>query len=685
MRELFKRYDIIVVVLLFLLALPAQRFEWFSAVEDQTTSFRHVLRAKPNFPANIVFVNTDEAFFKAYKSWPLRRTDIARIVTNLRALGAKVVGVDNLFDFPNSYGEDDETAAMFHRAGNVVVVSAGIVDQNGKLTRMHYAVAPIKAVTTTGYSNVESASRVVESISRIKVYPEARHFEGGWPFAVQVLAKYLDATPVLEDRVLRIGDNVTVALDFNNTFRIDFPAFEPGERSYSQSPFHGVGALEVLDLSKLDAERLQDLKDLIAGKIVLVGDTSEVSHDYFPTPLGAGTYGVEIIGATIDTLQRNAPLHLAPQWLEAVIAFMLMGGLIATAFVPRPGMRIAIAAAEFAMWFGAAIALYWYFGVIVSMSYVMIAGTLSFLTVNLRYYLQERNQKALIRDAFGQYLSPKVVSILVQDPTRLSLGGERRDMTAFFSDLAGFSTISEQLSPEGLVALLNEYLTSMCDIIAEYDGTVDKFEGDAIIAFWGAPLDQPDHARLGCLATIDMQRYMLVYRKRLMERGQPLLNMRVGLNTGAMLVGNLGSKQRMDYTIMGDAVNLAARLEGANKQYRTYTMISEHTYRHVQDVVDVRELDRIRVVGKREAVTVYELLERKGYLPASMQELIVIYQRGLHSYRGGDFRAALAHFERAHALDARDGPTETYIARCIRYIDAPPASDWDGVFELASK
>ena len=152
-----------------------------------------------------------------------------------------------------------------------------------------------------------------------------------------------------------------------------------------------------------------------------------------------------------------------------------------------------------------------------------------------------------------------------------------------------------------------------------------------------------------------------------------------------MLVGNLGSKQRMDYTIMGDAVNLAARLEGANKQYRTYTMISEHTYRHVQDVVEVRELDRIRVVGKREAVTVYELLERKGYLPASMQELMLIYQRGLDSYRGGDFRAALAHFERAHALDARDGPTETYIARCIRYIDAPPASDWDGVFELASK
>lgn len=683
MRDLIKRYDIIAVVVLFLLALPAQRFEWFSTLEDQTISIRHLLRAKADFPANIVFVNTDEAFFKAYKSFPLRRTDIARIVANLHSLGAKVVGVDNLFDFPNSYGEDPQTAAMFKASGDVVVVSTGMI-KDGKFVGMRYPVPAIKAVTSTGYSNVESASVLIESISRIKVFPEARSFDGGWPFAVQMLARYLGTQPSLQNNVLRIGNKVVVPLDYNNNFHIDFPLYGAGERSYSESSFHGVGALELLDLTKLDAERLQDLRDLIGGKMVLVGDTSEVSHDYFSTPIGS-TYGVEIIGATIDTLQRGAPLRLAPQWMEIAVALVLMAGLILTAFIVRPGRRVGIAAVEFFVWLAVVVGLYSYAGLILSMSYMMIAGTLSFLFINLRYYLQERNQKALIRDAFGQYLSPKVVNILVKDPTKLSLGGERRDMTAFFSDLAGFSTISEQLSPEGLVGLLNEYLTSMCDIIAEYDGTVDKFEGDAIIAFWGAPLDQANHAELGCLATIDMQRHMIGYRKQLMDRGQPTLNMRVGLNSGPMLVGNLGSKQRMDYTIMGDAVNLAARLEGANKQYATYTMISEHTYRHVQDIVEVRELDRIRVVGKREAVTVYELLERKGYLAASMQEIVAQYTRGLECYRRGDFRAALAFFERAHGLDARDGPTNTYIARCSRFIDAPPASGWDGVFELDSK
>ena len=683
MRDLFKRYDIFAVVVLFLLALPAQRYEWFSAVEDQTVSLRHLLRAKADFPGNVVFVNTDEAFFKAYKSWPLRRTDIARIVTNLHALGAKVIGVDNLFDFPNSYGEDPQTAQLLKDAGNVVVVSTAMV-QDGRIVGMRYPVPEIKAVTSTGYSNVESASAQVESISRIKLYPESSQRVGGWPFAVQVLARSLDATPSLRGDVLHIGSKIAVPIDHNNHIYIDFPLFGAGERSYSESPFHGVSALDVLDLSKLDAERRDELQELIHGKIVLVGDTSEVSHDYFTTPIGV-TYGVEIIGATIDTLQRNGPLRLAPQWLEIVTALVLMAGLIATAFIVRPGLRVGIAAVEFFVWLAFAVALYCYAGLIVSMSYMMIVGTLSFLVVNLRYYLQERNQKALIRDAFGQYLSPKVVNILVKDPTKLSLGGERREMTAFFSDLAGFSTISEQLSPEGLVALLNEYLTSMCDIIAEYDGTVDKFEGDAIIAFWGAPLDQANHAELGCLATIDMQRYMHGYRQRLLERRQPMLNMRVGVNSGAMLVGNLGSKQRMDYTIMGDAVNLAARLEGANKEYRTYTMISEHTYRHVQQLVEVRELDRIRVVGKREAVTVYELLERKGALSSSMQEVLAHYNAALAQYRQGDFRAARQLFERAHALDERDGPVNTYLQRCSRYVDMPPPSSWDGVYELDSK
>ena len=680
MANWLKRYDIIAVVLLFLLAIPAGRYEWFSAVEDQTLSLRHLVRGGHEFPDNIVFVNTDEAFFEEYKSWPLRRSDIAHIVANLRQLGAKVVGVDLLFDFPSSYGEDPAAAATLRSAGNVVVVSQGVIE-GGKLQGIRYPIPSIHAVTATGYSNIQSASGVVESMSRIRVYENPRGLRDGWPFSVQVLSKYMDATPSFVDGRLMIGE-LEVKLDRNSDLHIDFPLFPPGARSYGER--HGMSALDVLDLRGKDPDELAELRAVVEGKIVLLGDTSEVSHDYFETPIGT-VYGVEIIGATIDTLQNGGPLQPAPIWLEVLIAALLAGGLVYTATIQSPGKRIAMAALEFAVWLAVAIGLYAIAGSIVWMSYMMIAGTLGFLVINLRYYLQERDQKALIRDAFGQYLSPKVVNILVKDPTKLSLGGERKEMTAFFSDLAGFSTISEMLSPDDLVALLNEYLTSMCDIIAEYDGTVDKFEGDAIIAFWGAPLDQKNHAELACLASIDMQRFLLGYRKQLQARGQPALNMRVGLNTGAMLVGNLGSRQRMDYTIMGDAVNLAARLEGANKQFGTRTMLSQHTYAHVREIVEARELDRIRVVGKREAVTVYELVERKGYLTDAQKALFAQYEQGLALYRGGEFRTAMDTFRRALELDERDGPSATYLRRCEQYLLTPPPSDWDGVFELDSK
>ncbi len=680
MARWLKRYDIVAVVLLFAFAIPAARFEWFSALEDQSLSVRQLVRASHEFPDNIVFVNTDEAFFAAYKSWPLRRTDIARIVANLRALGAKVVGVDLLFDFPSSYNEDPAAASTLRNAGNVVVVSQGVV-RDGDLASIHYPIAPIKAVASTGYSNIESASGVVESMSRLRIYPNARQLQEGWPFSVQVLAEFLGVQARLDGDRLRLGEH-SVQLDRNNNLHIDFPLFPAGTRSYSER--HGLSALEVLDLRNKAPDELEDLRRLVGGKLVLLGDISEVSHDYFETPIGT-MYGVEIIGATIDSLQRGGPLQPAPLWLDLLLALLLMAGLVYSASIPSPGKRIAYAALGSVAWLVLAIALYAVAGIIVWMSYMIIAGTLSFLVINLRYYLQERDQKALIRDAFGQYLSPKVVNILVKDPSRLSLGGERKEMTAFFSDLAGFSTISEMLSPEELVALLNEYLTSMCDIIAEYDGTVDKFEGDAIIAFWGAPLEQANHAELGCLATIDMQRFMLGYRKRLQETGQPLLHMRVGVNTGAMLVGNLGSRQRMDYTIMGDAVNLAARLEGANKQFNTWSMLSEHTYLRVKDIVEVRELDRIRVVGKREAVTVYELLERKGYLADPQKALFEQYHLGLAAYRKGAFGEALALFQRAAALNEQDGPTRTYLQRCEQYLRVPPPSNWDGVFELASK
>jgi adenylate cyclase len=329
--------------------------------------------------------------------------------------------------------------------------------------------------------------------------------------------------------------------------------------------------------------------------------------------------------------------------------------------------------------------MYITFDIVFSMSYTIFASGIGFLTINVYLFIQERKEKSFIKNAFGQYLSPKVIEQLMDDPSHLSLGGQRREMTAFFSDVQGFSTISESLTPDELVQLLNEYLTEMCNIIAAHDGTIDKFEGDAIIAFWGAPLVQPDHAVLSCLACIDMQNRLVELRKRWAEEGKPQLLVRMGVNSGPMVVGNMGSQTRMDYTIMGDSVNLAARLEGANKFYKIFTMISEFTYVLAKDFVEVRELDTIRVVGKSEPITVYELLDRKGMVTGERASVMATYHKGLELYKQRLYKEALTVFESVLAISPADGPSATYIIRCKEFMATPPGDDWDGVYTHTKK
>ncbi|MEO5339567.1 MAG: adenylate/guanylate cyclase domain-containing protein [Magnetococcus sp. MYC-9] len=688
MKKLFNRYDLWATILLFLLAIPAEYYEMFALLEEQTISFRQLLRmsmAKPEqtqfSKQAIVLVNTDEKFFKEYGSFPLRRTDVGKITENLRALGARVVAVDMLMDFPSSYGEDPPTAESFKKAGNVMVVSQADFHKDA-FVKLNTATPVLHAVTQNGYTNIGSQSAIVTSLSRLKVYASLAEKERVWPFAVKALALYLGVEPRLENNLLKLGADIAVPLDQFGNFYIDFPALPAGNKFLHQSA--GLSALDFINIDKLDDDERLELSAWVKDKLVLVGDTSEVSHDWFDTPVGM-VYGVEIIADSIHTLLRNAPLRPANQRLEMAITLGIMMAMLLTARMTRPGIRFLFSFLVAGGLVAVATYLYIHHGLVISLSYTLTAGFLSFLIISLRYYILEMGQKQMIKGAFGQYLSPKVVDILVKDPSKLSLGGESREMTAFFSDVAGFSTISEKLTPEELVQLLNEYLTAMCDIIARTDGTVDKFEGDAIIAFWGAPLDQPNHATLACYACIDMAKHMVQMREKLVAEGRPRMTVRMGVNSGRMVVGNMGSKQRMDYTIMGDAVNLAARLEGANKFYNSGTMISDATYQQAKDHIEARELDIVRVVGKNEPVTIYQLLDRKGELDPTMGEILARYNRGRKAYKAKDFATALRHFETILELDANDGPGLTYIARCKEYLDNPPPADWDGVFQFTSK
>jgi adenylate cyclase len=304
---------------------------------------------------------------------------------------------------------------------------------------------------------------------------------------------------------------------------------------------------------------------------------------------------------------------------------------------------------------------------------------LTLFSAGLIYYTTEGRQKMFIKNAFKQYLSPAVIEKLIQHPEHLKLGGERRMLSIFFSDLEGFTGISEGLDPEALTSLLNDYLSAMTDIIHEEGGTVDKYEGDAIIAFWNAPLEQPDHARRCVRAAMRCQARLAEMRPMFRERLGKDLKMRIGINSGPAIVGNMGSHTRFDYTMIGDAVNLASRLEGINKQFGTYTMISQSAMEQMDGAFPVRELSRVAVVGRKEPVVVYEPL-----LPEDierMQSRLAGFSKGLTLFYQGDFPAAETVFS---GLADEDPAARAYMNKCRELIDHPP-EEWQGVWVITTK
>jgi class 3 adenylate cyclase/uncharacterized membrane protein len=292
-----------------------------------------------------------------------------------------------------------------------------------------------------------------------------------------------------------------------------------------------------------------------------------------------------------------------------------------------------------------------------------------------------------LRRAFSTYLSEDVVEEIVTDPTRLQLGGIKRHMTAIFTDVRSFTGIAEKLSPEHLVDLLNYYLSTMSDALLEQKGTIDKYEGDAIIAFFGAPLELPDHAIRACTAAVVMKRLEVDINKYVIENGispTPLLT-RIGINSGEMVVGNMGTQKKMNYTIISNAVNLASRLEGVNKQYGTWILAGEDTIKETEGKFLTRRLDRIRVVGMNEPVQIYEILETVEDAPQALQQKVDLFYRALDLFEQRHWKSAGQGFYHILEQFPDDGPSSLYLSRCRQYIKKEPTFDWDGVFNILEK
>ena len=307
-----------------------------------------------------------------------------------------------------------------------------------------------------------------------------------------------------------------------------------------------------------------------------------------------------------------------------------------------------------------------------------------YLGIAIYRYVKEEREKKKIRGAFQYYLTASVINEMLKDPTNLKLGGDKKDLSVLFSDIRGFTTISEKLTPEELVRLLNEYLTAMTNIVFKYEGLLDKYMGDAIMAVFGAPLDQPDHARRACLTALEMMEDLHKLQKKWEAEGRPILNIGIGINTGDMVVGNMGSEMRFDYTVMGDMVNLGSRLEGINKEYGSNIILSEFTYNVVQDSVSCRELDWVRVKGKNKPVKIFELLGEKKD-EGNWKDLITNFEKGLMLYREAKWDEAIESFQRVLTIRADDFASSMYIERCKSLKEQPPPQPWDGVFTMTKK
>jgi adenylate cyclase len=294
-------------------------------------------------------------------------------------------------------------------------------------------------------------------------------------------------------------------------------------------------------------------------------------------------------------------------------------------------------------------------------------------------------EREFIKRTFERYVSPTVAAEIMKNPDMLRLGGQKKKITVFFTDIGDYTNLSETLSPEEVVRHINEYFQGMCNAILDYDGTINEFQGDAILAFWGAPIDQEKHALLACRAALSCQEFLRHLEAKWIAEGLPPRTYRFGLNTGDVVVGNIGSASRFKYGVIGDNVNLASRLETANKYYGTQIFISEQTYSLINDRLIAREIDIIQVVGKSKPVKVYELVAEKEKIDEKKAESLEHFGAGLYAYRRREWEDAVLCFEKVLCQTPEDSPSKVYIQRCKAYQKTAPSSDWNGVHELQAK
>ncbi|MBD3314581.1 MAG: CHASE2 domain-containing protein, partial [Chitinivibrionales bacterium] len=437
----------------------------------------------------------------------------------------------------------------------------------------------------------------------------------------------------------------------------------------------------------------------LQGKIFIIGSSVANMFDIVSVPLDHVYPGVEVHASLMNSFLTDTFVTRLTAWQDLLI-LLLVGtimGFISYMLKPLPGALLSFAFVF--LYFLAAMTVFGTDNLWIEIARPTLSIILTFTAVMAYRYITEERDRKFLHATFKQYLSPELIDMMYRQKRTPRLGGDEGIRTAYFTDIQGFSTFSEKLgSPTRLVELLNEYLTAMTDILLAHYGTLDKYEGDAIIAFFGAPMPMEDHAQAACRTALGMQRALGNLRMKWRSEGDKWpaivhnMRMRIGINSGPITTGNMGSAVRMNYTMMGDAVNLAARLESAAKQYGVYTLISDATFELVKNDFIARVVDKITVVGKSAPVTVYELLAERGSLDEEVGRMLDIYNDGLEAYFSQRWDDAVALLNESEKMEphreiapANMSPSTKIIGYCEELKNNPPGPEWDGVRALTSK
>ena len=432
------------------------------------------------------------------------------------------------------------------------------------------------------------------------------------------------------------------------------------------------------------------------GKKLYYGLTATGTSDLNPMPFDPRYPMVGLHANALNTILDNKIIYEVPK-VQVALVIGIIGILLAFGV---PALSAAMGGLVTAIIIGAYGWLsFWLFTnqqIWLDMVGPLSALLIGYLGITVYNYIQEEKNKNFLKESFGTYVSPELIDQMYESGEEPSLGGEEGYHTAFFTDIQSFSAFSEKLTASELVALLNQYLTDMTDVLLENNGTLDKYIGDAIVAFYGAPIDVDNHEYWACKTAIEMQDKLAILREGWQEEGdrwpEIVHNMqnRIGISSGQMVTGNMGSEARMNYTMMGDNVNTAARLESSAKQYGIYIQIADSTYQAVKEKVVVRDLDNVRVLGKNEPVKVWELISEVGQEPDQYKKILPAYHEALDLYKNQEWSKAIEAFKASDELEEMFGgrktnPSRIYIPRCEHYLENPPGEDWDGVWTLTSK